>query len=118
MKRFKEIKEKEPLNHLVKQALMGIHVHYYSHPLDERAAQRDNERPGYLIITHYNPQEVSHAGNIVNGVKHQLVNSTFPLQGSGVRSLLEKLTHQDGAILLGKKQGKGKVYRVGARLKN
>jgi len=112
------IKEKDALNNLVKNALYGIHMGYYSAPLSIEAAQRDNERPGFLIISNYNPNNLTHTENIVNGSKHELVNREFSLDGGEFRKLLGKLIHQDGALLVGKEREKGKVYRVGARLKN
>ncbi len=101
------------LNYEVETALHALRAQFYTSPLPEEAKRYDEIRPGYFIITGFNPNDKSHYSNIVNGATHPLVG--YQLNGDLYETLNENLKHVDGAVLI---DYDNILYRIGSRLRN
>ena len=94
------------------RALSYLREKYHSQVLSGIASELDNIRPGYLIVTGFDPENRTHYLNLVDGNRHQLVGRGL---NGDTGAVLEKLVAQDEAIVIDQS---GRIERVGARLRN
>ena len=101
------------LNYEVENALYALRGQFYASPLPEEAKRYDEIRPGYLIITGFDPNNKDHSSNIANGTDHSLVG--HQLNDDLYEILSNNLKCIDCAILINEE---GVLYRIGSRLRN